>query len=85
MQLAKKLQQERLVDLSSDRLRRLLKKNYRWKRTRSSHRRKQDPVKKAIKQADLDTLKLAAQQGYIELKYLDEAFFLPLESSQLQL
>jgi transposase len=75
MQLAKKLKQERLVDLSSDRLRRLLKKTYRWKRTRHSHRRKQDPVQKALKQADLDTLKLAAQEGHIELKYLDEAGF----------
>ncbi|HEY9834622.1 MAG TPA: hypothetical protein V6D26_28990 [Stenomitos sp.] len=58
-QLTKKLQQERLVDLSSDRLRRLLKKNYRWKRTRQSHRHNQDSVKKVLKQADLDTLKLA--------------------------
>ena len=52
-----------------------LKKNYRWKRTRPSHRCKQDPVKKALKQADLDTLKRAAQEGHIELKYLDEAGF----------
>lgn len=51
------------------------KKNYRWKRTRHSHRRKQDPVQKASKQADLDTLELAAQAGHIELKYLDEAGF----------
>lgn len=36
---------------------------------------KQDPVKKALKQADLDTLKRAAQEGHIELKYLDEAGF----------
>lgn len=42
-------------------------------------------MQKALKQADLDTLKLAAQEGHIELKYLDEAVFLPLESSQLQL
>ncbi len=32
-------------------------------------------MKKALKQADLDTLKLAAQEGHIELKYLDEAGF----------
>lgn len=51
------------------------KKNYRWKRTRLSHRHKQDPVKKALKQADLETLKLAAQEGHLELKYLDEAGF----------
>ena len=75
VQLAKKLKQERLVDLSSDRLRRLLKKKYRWKRTRRSHRCQQNPVKKALKQADLDSLKLAAQEGHIDLKYLDEAGF----------
>jgi DDE superfamily endonuclease len=51
------------------------KKTYRWKRTRHSHRRKQDLVQKARKQADLDTLELAAQEGHIELKYLDEAGF----------
>ncbi|HHP7243067.1 MAG TPA: IS630 family transposase [Elainellaceae cyanobacterium] len=51
------------------------KKGYRWKRTRHSHRRQQDPVKKALKQADLDTLTLAAQEGHLELKYLDEAGF----------
>jgi putative transposase len=32
-------------------------------------------VKKALKQADLETLKLAAQEGHVELKYLDEAGF----------
>jgi transposase len=36
-QLARKFKQERAVDLSGDRLRRILKKNYRWKRTRHSH------------------------------------------------
>ena len=51
------------------------KKNYRWKRTRHSHRRKQVPIQKALKQADLETLALAAQEGHIELKYLDEAGF----------
>lgn len=51
------------------------KKNYRWKRTRQSHQSKQDPVKRAPKQADLDTLKLAAEDGLIDLKYLDEAGF----------
>ena len=49
------------------------KKDFRWKRTRHSHRGKQDLVQKQLKQADLDTLKLAAQQDYIELKYLDES------------
>lgn len=32
-------------------------------------------MQKARKQADLDTLELAAQEGHIELKYLDEAGF----------
>ena len=32
-------------------------------------------MKKALGQADLETLKLAAQEGHIELKYLDEAGF----------
>jgi putative transposase len=34
VQLSRKLKEERRVNLSSDRLRDLLKKNYRWKRTR---------------------------------------------------
>ena len=75
-QLAKKLKQERLVDLSGDRLRKLLrKKGYRWKRTRKSHKRKQDPTKKATKQADLDMLIWASEAGEIDLKYLDEVGF----------
>lgn len=71
-QLAHKLKQERWVDLSGDRLRRILKKKRcRWKRTRASHGAKQDPVKKALKQADLQML-IQAAEGEIELKYLDE-------------
>jgi hypothetical protein len=54
---------------------RCTKQKYRWKRTRTSHRKKQNPTLRAIKQADLDTLKLAAQEGIIDLKYLDEAGF----------
>ena len=47
VQLAQKLKQERLVDLSSDRPTAFTqKKRYRWKRTRHSHRRQQNPVKK---------------------------------------
>jgi transposase len=75
-QLAHKLKKERLVDLSGDRLRRLLKKKgYRWKRTRKSHKKKQDLEKKAIKQADLQMLIESAKMGEIYLKYLDEAGF----------
>jgi hypothetical protein len=51
------------------------KKGFRWKRTRHSHKHKQDPKAKRVKQADLDTLKLAAEEGLILLKYLDEAGF----------
>jgi hypothetical protein len=50
-------------------------KRSRLERTRTSHQKKQNPVRRAIKQADLDTLKLAEQEGLIELKYLDEAGF----------
>jgi putative transposase len=46
-----------------------------WKRTRHSHRNLQDPVERAIKQADLDMLELAAAAGEIDLFYLDESGF----------
>lgn len=49
------------------------KKGFRWKQTRRSHRGRQDPEFKAINQADLETLKLAVQDGHIDLKYLDES------------
>lgn len=49
------------------------KKGFRWKRTRHSHHGKQDLEQKRLKQADLETLKLAAQEGHIDLKYLDES------------
>jgi len=74
-QLAQKLEQERQVKLSADRIRRLMKKGWRWKRTRHSHKHKQDPIAKAIKQADFDTLKQAEREGHLLLKYLDESGF----------
>lgn len=46
-----------------------------WKRTRHSHRGKQDPLERAIKQADLDMLELAAAVGEIDLWFLDESGF----------
>lgn len=46
-----------------------------WKRTRASHRGKQDPVEKATKQADLDMLLLANAVGAIDLFFLDESGF----------
>ncbi|WP_225896637.1 IS630 family transposase [Amazonocrinis nigriterrae] len=75
VQLAQKLESERSVKLSPDRLRRVLKKGFIWKRTRKSHQNKQDRKLKQIKQADLDMLELAAAAGEIDLKYLDESGF----------
>lgn len=46
-----------------------------WKRTRQSHRDKQDPQQRQFKQADLEMLELAAATAEIELKYLDESGF----------
>ena len=40
-----------------------------------SHRDKQDPQQRAIKQADLELLELAAAAGEIDLLYLDESGF----------
>ncbi len=47
----------------------------RWKRTRQSHRQRQNPEHRATKQADLDRLELAAASRDIDLFYLDEAGF----------
>jgi transposase len=46
-----------------------------WKRTRHSHRGKQDPVEKAKKLADLEMLQWSAAAGEIDLFYLDESGF----------
>ena len=46
-----------------------------WKRTRQSHRQRQDETKREIKQADLDMLELSAAAGEIDLFYLDESGF----------
>jgi transposase len=75
-QLAKKLKDEKNVDLSSQRIRKILKKkDWRWKRTRTSLKGKQNPQDKLIKKADLETLKAYEQQGLIKLKYADESGF----------
>ena len=55
-----------------------------WKRTRHSHRGKQDPIEKAKKLADLEMLQWAAAAGEIDLFYLDESGFslwMPVEYS----
>lgn len=44
-----------------------------WKRTRQSHRARQDPEQRAIKQADLEMLELCAAAGEIDLLYGDES------------
>jgi len=46
-----------------------------WKRARKSHKGKQDPKNREIKQADLEMLTLSAAAGEIDLKYLDESGF----------
>lgn len=46
-----------------------------WKRTRHSHRGKQDLTEKAKKLADLEMLQWAAAAGEIDLFYLDESGF----------
>ncbi|MHC0067520.1 IS630 family transposase [Nostoc sp. UIC 10890] len=74
-QLAQKLESDRSIKLSPDRLRRVLKKGVIWKRVRKSHKGKQDAKIKEIKQADLDMLELSAANGEIDLKYLDESGF----------
>jgi hypothetical protein len=51
------------------------KKGFRWKRTRHSQQTQQNLEQQRLKQADLDILELAAQEGHIDLKYLDEAGF----------
>src|SRR4028119_868124 len=75
VQLAQKLEKERSVKLSADRLRRILKKRLIWKRARKSHKGKQDLTVQKTKQSDLDMLELEAAVGEIDLKYLDESGF----------
>lgn len=48
------------------------KKGYRWKRTRQSHRTRQDAEAKALAAAQLVELEALAAMGQIVLKYLDE-------------
>ena len=75
LQLVQKLEKERSLKLSADRLRRILKKRVIWKRARKSHKGKQDPLVQETKQSNLDMLQLEAAAGGIDLKYLDESGF----------
>src|ERR687886_1109181 len=84
-QLAQKLESDRKIHLSSDRLRRVLKKRGLFGNSlRKSHKGKQDPVVRKIKQTDLDMLELAAA-GEIDLKYLDDSGFCAGEGAWLYL
>ena len=74
MQLSEKLAQVRHVQLSPDRLRRLLKKKGGdGNAPVIGIEENKTPKNKGVKLADLDTLKQAAADGYLELKYLDES------------
>jgi transposase len=73
-QIVERLRKERKVEISATRLRRILKEEgIRWKRTRSSHKKKQDPELKAIKQQQLEELERMAQNGEVDLYYMDES------------
>lgn len=75
-QLAQKLKEERKIELSAERIRKILKKKeWRWKRTRVSLQGKRKESEYLVKKTDLETLKLYESEGYIKLKYLDEAGF----------
>jgi transposase len=74
-QLVEKLKQERSVEISRERLRKILKKEWRWKRTKTSLEGKQKEKEFQRKKEELETLKSYAEEGYIKLKYLDEAGF----------
>jgi hypothetical protein len=74
-QLVEKLKKERAVEISRDRLRKILKKNWQWKRTRISLKGKQKEEEFIAKKGELETLKRYAEEGYVKLKYLDEAGF----------
>ena len=51
------------------------KKDWKWKRTKTSLKRKQKKEEKLIKKADLITLKHYQELELVKLKYLDEAGF----------
>jgi len=73
-QLVIRLKEEINVDITEGHLRRILKaRGICWKRSRSSHKAKQKEDLKAIKQADLDMLEMAAAAGAIDLYYGDES------------
>jgi transposase len=77
-QLTDWLARERGVSISASRLSRLLRtRRFRWKRTKRSLQHKADPVRQAEKTADLRTLEACAEEGVVDLRYLDESGFAP--------
>jgi transposase len=75
-QLSVLLKNERQVELTPGRIRKILKKKgWRWKRTKTAQRVHPDPKQKQVKKADLEMLRSCAARGEIRLKYLDESGF----------
>jgi putative transposase len=72
-QLAAKLAAERQVHLGQEQVRRILKKNYTWKRIRQSPPTNTPTKHYQAKRSDWEMLKAWAQLGVICLKYLDES------------
>jgi transposase len=77
-QLTDWLASERGVRISANRLSRLLRgRRCRWKRTKRSLQHKADLPRQEQKTADLRTLEAFAQEGVVDLRYLDESGFSP--------
>lgn len=73
-QLVTRLKEEKNIDITADHLRQVLKaRGIRWKRTRQSHKQRQDPELKQLKQEQLDILKEMNANGEIDLYYADES------------
>lgn len=74
--LPKRSYQERQVNLSADRIRRVLKKRgTEGSEPGTATVPNRTQSKSNAKLADLATLEVAAQDGHIDLKYLDECGF----------
>jgi len=72
-QLSYKLSQERQVELGKEQVRRILKKNYNWKRIRLAPPDQSTSARYQAKRVDWEMLKVWAQLGMICRKYLDES------------
>jgi len=75
-QLSELLYRERKVQLSADWISRILKKRkYRWKRTRASNKKKQDPLRVKNASLILKIMEEMVDARIIHLQYLDESGF----------